>query len=56
MTNNIQLMHLWLHEITVSDPTDAPQFVLDVVSQALSVSGGKNWIPVIVKEVSKGES
>ena len=55
MTNNIQLMHLWLHEITVSDPTDAPQFVLDVVSQALSVSGGKNWIPVIVKEVSKGE-
>jgi hypothetical protein len=55
MTNNIQLMHLWLHEITVPDPTDAPQFVLDVVSQALSVSGGKNWIPVIVKEVSKGE-
>jgi hypothetical protein len=48
-------MHVWLHEITVPDPTDAPQFVLDVVSQALSVSGGKNWIPVIVKEVSKGE-
>jgi hypothetical protein len=55
MTNNIQLMHLWLHEITVPDPTDAPQFLLDVVSEALKQSGGKNWIPVIVKEVSKGE-
>ena len=55
MTNNIQLMHLWLHEITVPEPTDAPQFLLDVVSEALKQSGGKNWIPVIVKEVSKGE-
>jgi hypothetical protein len=48
-------MHLWLHEITVPEPTDAPQFLLDVVSEALKQSGGKNWIPVIVKEVSKGE-
>ena len=56
MTNNsIQLMYLWLHEISVPEPTDAPQFLLDVVSEALKQSGGKNWIPVIVKEVSKGE-
>ena len=55
MTNNIQLMYLWLHEISVPEPTDAPQFLLDVVSEALKQSGGKNWIPVIVKEVSNGE-
>ena len=56
MTNNsIQLMYLWLHEISVPEPTDAPQFLLDVVSETLSKSGGKNWIPVIVKEVGNGE-
>ena len=55
MTNNIQLMYLWLHEISVPEPTDAPQFLVDVVSETLKKSGGKNWIPVIVKEVSNGE-
>ena len=56
MSNNpIQLMYLWLHEISVPEPTDAPQFILDVVSQTLIKSGGKNWIPVIVKEISKGD-
>ena len=55
MTNSIQLMYLWLHEISVPEPTDAPQFILDVVSQTLIKSGGKNWIPVIVKEISKGD-
>lgn len=55
MTNSIQLMYLWLHEISVPEPTDAPQFLVDVVSEALKKSGGKNWIPVIVKEVSNGE-
>ena len=48
-------MYLWLHEISVPEPTDAPQFILDVVSQTLIKSGGKNWIPVIVKEISKGD-
>lgn len=55
MTNSIQLMYLWLHEISVPEPTDAPQFLVDVVSETLKKSGGKNWIPVIVKEVSNGE-
>jgi hypothetical protein len=48
-------MYLWLHEISVPEPTDAPQFLVDVVSETLKKSGGKNWIPVIVKEVSNGE-
>jgi len=55
MTNSIQLMYLWLHEISVPEPTDAPQFLVDVVSETLKKSGGKNWIPVIVKEVTNGE-
>lgn len=55
MTNSIQLMYLWLHEISVPEPTDAPQFLVDVVSETLKKSSGKNWIPVIVKEVSNGE-
>lgn len=55
MTNSIQLMYLWLHEISVPEPTDAPQFLVDVVSETLKNSGGKNWIPVIVKEVSNGD-
>lgn len=55
ITKAIQLMYLWIHEISVPEPTNAPQFLVDVVAETLSQHGGKNWIPVIVKEVGSGE-
>ena len=51
----IQLMYFWTHEISVPEPTNAPQFLVDVVAETLTQHGGKNWIPVIVKEVGRGE-
>jgi hypothetical protein len=55
ITDAIQLMYLWMHEISVPEPTNAPQFQVNVVADALNQHGGKNWIPVIVKEVGSGE-
>lgn len=55
ITDAIQLMYLWMHEISVPEPTNAPQFLVDVVAETLNQHRGKNWIPVIVKEVGKGE-
>ncbi len=54
VTDAIQLMYLWIHEISVPEPINAPQFLVDVVAETLSQHGGKNWIPVIVKEVGRG--
>ncbi|NJL42593.1 MAG: hypothetical protein HC935_02810 [Pseudanabaena sp. SU_2_4] len=51
----MQLMYLWTHEISVSEPTNTPQFLVDAAADTLTKNGGKNWIPVVVKEIGKGQ-
>lgn len=57
MNNNdaMQLMYLWVHEISVPEPINTTRFLVDVAADTLNQHGGKNWIPVVVKELGKGQ-
>lgn len=47
------LKHLYLDEIEIIDGTDAPSFLIEAAAQLLKKAGGRNWLPVVVKEISK---
>ncbi|OUL20215.1 Rho termination factor N-terminal domain-containing protein [Nostoc sp. 106C] len=47
------LMHLYLDEIDPGEGTDAPEFLIKASAHLLNQKGGRNWIPVIVKETGK---
>jgi hypothetical protein len=47
------LMHLYMHEISPGNATDAPEFLIKASAKALNDLGGRNWIPVIVKEIDQ---
>ncbi|HEY9815951.1 MAG TPA: Rho termination factor N-terminal domain-containing protein [Candidatus Obscuribacterales bacterium] len=44
------LMHIYLDEIEPGEETDAPEFLIKASAHLLNQKGGRNWIPVIVKE------
>lgn len=53
-TNSIgSLMHLPINQIDPGDATDAPEFLLKATANILKQKGGRNWIPVIVKDIGK---
>ena len=45
-----KLMHLPLESIAPGEQTSASEFVVAAAAEAISQAGGRNWIPVIVKE------
>jgi hypothetical protein len=47
------LMSLYLDEIEPSDGTNAPDFLIRASAHLLNQNGGRNWIPVIVKEIGE---
>lgn len=47
------LMHLYIDEIDPGDGTDAPEFLIEATANILKQNGGRNWIPVIVKETGE---
>lgn len=47
------LMHLYLDEIEPGDATHVSEFLIRASAHILSQSGGRNWIPVIVKEIDR---
>ncbi|BAY17755.1 hypothetical protein NIES21_35970 [Anabaenopsis circularis NIES-21] len=47
------LMHLYLDEIDPGAGTDAPEFLIKASAHLLNQKGGRNWIPVIVKETGE---
>jgi len=47
------LMHLPINEIDPGDGTDAPEFLIKATANILKQKGGRNWIPVIVKETGE---
>lgn len=47
------LMCLYLDEIDPGEGTDAPSFLIQSASHLLSQNGGRNWVPVIVKETGE---
>ncbi|MFS0519571.1 Rho termination factor [Nostoc sp. UIC 10607] len=49
------LMYLYRKEISLCGGTDAPEFLIKSTAQALNSLGGRNWIPVIVKEIGEDQ-
>lgn len=47
------LMHLYLDEIDPGGGTDAPEFLIKATAKTLNRLGGRNWVPVIVKEIGE---
>jgi len=45
------LMHLYLDEIEPGEATDAPQFLIQASAHLLNEKGGRNWVPLIVREI-----
>lgn len=49
------LMYLHMKEITPGESVDTPDFLIKSTAKALNELGGRNWIPVIVKETGEDE-
>jgi hypothetical protein len=49
------LMHLYLDEISPGEGTNTPEFVIKASAHLLNQKGGRNWIPVIVKETGEDQ-
>lgn len=49
------LMHLYLDEIEPGAGTDEPEFLIQASAHLLNQKGGRNWIPVIVKETGEDQ-
>jgi len=47
------LMHLYLDEIDPGKGTDAPEFLIKASAHLLNQKGGRNWVPIIVKETGE---
>ena len=47
------LMHLYLDEIEPGESIDAPEFLVKASAHLLNQKGGRNWVPLIVKETGE---
>jgi len=47
------LVYLYLSDIEAGNPTDAPEFLIKATAKLLQESGGRNWLPIIVKMLGK---
>lgn len=47
------LMHLYLDDISPSEETNISEFLIKASAALLKQNGGRNWIPVIVKQTSE---
>lgn len=47
-----KLMHLKLEDIASGEPITESEFIVNAAAEAILQSGGRNWIPVIVQEIS----
>lgn len=52
-TNIGNLMYLYLDEIDPGEASDTAEFLINATAQQLNEAGGRNWVPVIVKETGK---
>lgn len=55
LSNIGNLMHLYLDEIDPGEGTDAPEFLITASAHLLNQKGGRNWIPVVVKETGEDQ-
>jgi len=55
LSNIGNLMSLEMCEIDPGKGTNAPEFCIKAAAKVLMESGGRNWVPVIVKEIGEDE-
>jgi len=55
LSNIGNLMHLYIDEIKPGEGTDAPEFLITATARTLNKLGGRNWVPVIVKEIGEDQ-
>jgi Rho termination factor, N-terminal domain len=55
LTNVGNLMCLDMQEINPDKGTNIPEFCIKAAGKALIESGGRNWVPVIVKEIEEDQ-
>ncbi|NES67793.1 MAG: Rho termination factor, partial [Okeania sp. SIO2D1] len=48
-----KLIHLYMDEIELGGETNTPEFIITSTAKVLNETGGRNWIPIIVKEVGE---
>jgi hypothetical protein len=53
LTDVGNLMYLYLDELQVEQSTTVPEFMIQATAKLLESSGGRNWVPVIVREIGK---
>lgn len=47
------LMHIYLDDVSPSEGTDTPEFLIKASARLLKEKGDRNWIPLLVKETGK---
>ncbi|WP_225895750.1 Rho termination factor N-terminal domain-containing protein [Dendronalium phyllosphericum] len=55
LSNVGNLMWLYMNEISPGQGTNAPEFCIKAAGRVLMESGGRNWVPVIVKEIEQDQ-
>lgn len=55
LTDVGNLMHLYLDEIQLENPIEVPDFLIQGTAKLLENCGGRNWVPVIVREIGKDQ-
>ncbi|HEY9858913.1 MAG TPA: Rho termination factor N-terminal domain-containing protein [Candidatus Obscuribacterales bacterium] len=49
------LIYLYLDSIQPGEATDAPEFLINAAANLLSQRGGRNWIPIVVREIGRDQ-
>ncbi len=44
-----------MHEVNPGEGTDVPDFLITATAKTLNALGGRNWVPVIVKEIGEDQ-
>ncbi|MBE9117979.1 transcription termination factor rho family protein [Lusitaniella coriacea LEGE 07157] len=50
-----KLLHIYLDEIITEDPIETHEFLIDGAAKAINEAGGRNWIPLIVRQTEAEE-
>lgn len=53
LSNVGNLMHLYIEQIDAGEGTNAPEFLIKASAHLLNQKGGRNWVPIVVRETSE---
>lgn len=49
------LIYLYLDSIRPGEATNAPEFLINAAANLLNQKGGRNWVPIVVKETGRDQ-